>query len=67
LAEDEESFVGGEGGFVVAVDPAAVVDSAVGAFDDPAAWLDDEPWPGLGPDTISTLTPALAAAAAEPV
>jgi hypothetical protein len=22
LAEDEESFVGGEGGFVVAVDPA---------------------------------------------
>ena len=31
-----------EGGFVVAIEAAAVADPAVGAFDHPAAWLDDE-------------------------
>ena len=33
--------MGCEGDFVMAVEEATVVDSAVGAFDDPASWLDD--------------------------
>ena len=47
MAEGEESFVCGEGGFVVAIDPAAVVDSAVGGFDHPA-WLEYGPVAGFG-------------------
>jgi hypothetical protein len=43
LAEVDEFFVCGQGGLVVAVDAAAVVDPAVGAIDDPAAGLDDQP------------------------
>jgi len=42
LAENQKSLVGFKGYFVVAV-KAAVVDRAVGTFDRPAAWLDDEP------------------------
>jgi len=49
LAQHEESFVGVEGDFEVVVERAAVVDPAVGAFDHPAAWLDDEPAAGLWP------------------
>ncbi|MGH3961461.1 hypothetical protein [Mycobacterium sp.] len=64
MAEVYEAFVRGEGGFVVAVDAAAVVYSAVGGFDHPSSRLDDKPVAGLGPDTTSTLTPALLAAAA---
>jgi ABC-type arginine transport system ATPase subunit len=48
LAEDGEALVSGEGDFVVAVRAAAVVDPAVGAFDHPAAWLDDEAVAGFG-------------------
>ena len=50
MAEDEESFVGDESDFVMPVEAPAVVDPAVGAFDHPPAWLDDEAgagfWPG---------------------
>lgn len=42
MAEVTDAFVGLEGDFVVAVDVLAVVDPAVGAFDDPVAGLDDE-------------------------
>jgi hypothetical protein len=49
LAEDEESCVGFEGGFVVAVQARAVVDPAVGGFDDPSARLHDEPAAGFEP------------------
>jgi hypothetical protein len=42
LAEVDEAFVRCQVGFVVAVDAAAVVDPAVGAFDDPTSRLDDE-------------------------
>jgi hypothetical protein len=38
----DEAFVCGQGGFVVAVDAAAVVGPAVGVFNDPAAGLNDE-------------------------
>jgi hypothetical protein len=64
LAEGEESFVGLEGDLVVAVQSWAVVDSAVGGFDDPAASMDDEAASGFGPDATTTVTPALAVASA---
>ena len=48
LAEDQETFVCCEGDFVVAVESAAVVDPAVGVFDDPAARLGPEPVGGFG-------------------
>jgi hypothetical protein len=63
LAEDE-AFVSVEGDFVVTVQAAAMVDPAVGAFDHPASRLDENPQPGFGPDTTSTVTPALVAASA---
>jgi hypothetical protein len=62
LAEDEKSFVGGEGDLVVAVEASAVVDPAVGAFDHRTFWLGNESTSGfrLGHDV--DLTPALVAA-----
>jgi hypothetical protein len=56
--------VGGEGGLVVAADPAAVVDPAVGAFDYPAAGLDDEAVVGFGSGHDVNGDAALAAASA---
>jgi hypothetical protein len=58
LAENEKAFVSVEGDFVLSVEAPAVVDLAVGAFDQPPA----RPRTGLGADTMSTVTPALAAA-----
>jgi hypothetical protein len=46
---DEESFVGGECDFVMAVETSAVVFPTVGAFDHPPARLDDEPMSGSRP------------------
>jgi len=42
-------FVGGEGDLVVAVEASAVVDRAVGAFEYPTCWLDDESTSRFGP------------------
>jgi hypothetical protein len=56
LAEDEESFVGGEGDFVMAVEAATVVDPAVSAFESPLACSDDDPVTGFGLATRSTVT-----------
>jgi hypothetical protein len=49
LAEDEKSLVGGEGDLAVVVQASAVVDRAVGAFDHPTSWLDDESTCGFRP------------------
>jgi S-adenosylmethionine hydrolase len=52
-----EAFVRGQGGFVVAVDAAAVVDPAVGAFRRPIVAVETmKPCPDVDPD------PALATA-----
>jgi hypothetical protein len=51
-----EALVCCEGDFVVAVETVAVIDLPVGTFDHPAS--------RLGPDTISMLTPAVAAGSA---
>jgi ABC-type arginine transport system ATPase subunit len=56
LAEGEEALVSGEGDLVVAVQAAAVVDPAVGAFDHPAAWLDDEAVAGFGAGQVGVIS-----------
>jgi hypothetical protein len=45
LADDEEFLVGSEGGFVTAVEEAAIVGRTM------------NPWQNFGPNTGSTLTP----------
>jgi hypothetical protein len=58
LAEAQKAFVRCEGGFVVAVEAAAMVDPAVGAFDDPAARMDvSGPKPGRGFIVVPEATP----------
>lgn len=47
MAEHQEAFVGVKGDFVVAVEPTAVVDPSVGAFDHPPSRLNGEPAAGL--------------------
>jgi hypothetical protein len=49
LAEVDEAFVCLEGDFVVSVDASVVVNPAVGTFDHPAPWLDDEAAGGFLP------------------
>lgn len=51
--------MGIQGDFVVAVEPAAVVDPGVGAFNHPTARLDDEPVGGFRPGYYVNADPSL--------